>query len=211
MKNIVFPALLLLFVSLQSCNKGEDPNSETPSTPAKSYDKLKFTFDNQFFSTESGTVPLDSVAAQQVASTIDFTFIYNTDYMSKGIMDPVTRSKDYYWDDYRRPWLSAAKETRLYDTKLTKSDFDAAKNDQSKIGAHFKDSTMVILAPHGIFPSGTCIGGRISSSPQSLSFRKDHVYGFKILSTGKMGFVYVHKDQPSDFSATTYMDLIKEK
>lgn len=210
--------LLMLFslsiVLISGCKK--DDEEETPTvTPAKSFPNLTFNPASAYFSTNGTmTAPVDSNQAKTITSKIDITFIYNFDYFEPGFFDPIARSQVWYWDEYYQPWLSTAVETRYYTTSLTKADFDAAKNDQSKIATYFSLSGTA-LAPHGIFPTGSCIGGRQSGSPESVLLTEGAVFGFKNTSTGKRGLIYIRTDQsygwPNAFvDVDTKVDIIRE-
>lgn len=185
--------------------------------PAKVFENLSFTREKAYFSTDgSMSVPVDAEQAKTVAHSIDITYIYNHDYSEPGFMDPVARSKEWYWDDYRQPWLSVAKEVRYYVTDLKINHVNEAKADQSKIAEYFADGVRVHLAQHSIFEQGTCIGGRQSSEPESALLYKGYVFGFEHTATGKKGFLYIRKDQhvywpyavaPND----TKVDIVMER
>lgn len=211
---------------LTNCKKEKDtlpPNTVTPPvtppasvTPARSFGELTFSRSNAYFSTDgSMTVPVDSATAKTITSKIDITFIYNYDYFLPGFMDPITRSQVWYWNDYYEPWFSNGVQTRYYKTSLTKTEFDAAKADQSKIGTYLADTNIAKLAPHSIYPTGTCIGGRISNNPTSETLNKMDVYGFKNTVSGKQGLIYISYGQyqgwPNPISNfDTKVEIIKE-
>lgn len=208
--------ITFMFISallVMSCTKKND--SDTSSPGAKTFLDITFNRTTAYFSTDgSMQVPVDSNQAKTMAGKIDLTFIYNFDYKEPGFLDPVARSKDWYWDEYYQPWLSSAIENRFYSTTLSKSDFDAAQKDQSKIGAYFSLSTTV-LAPHAIFPTGSCVGGRQSFSPNSVLLEKGLVLGFKNTVSGKRGLIYIRTDQPSGWpypisTFNTKVDIIRE-
>jgi len=210
---------------MYSCKKEEDDNSNnnggTSNTPtaAKSFENVIFNETNAYFSTDgSMTAPVDESTAMNISSKIDFTYIVNWDYSEVGFLEPKTRSQHWYWDDYYKSWLANSVETRIYKTTLTQVDFDAAKEDQSKIGEYFSDSSTV-LVPHHIFGEGTCIGGRqahnSTTGEYSILLSKGHVFGFKNTASGKRGLIYFGWDQvsfwPEPFTSTvTKVDIIRE-
>lgn len=211
-------ALLLFSAVLVSCKK-EDPEPAPAPAPvaARSFNGITFNAQTAYFSTDgSMSAPVDSNQAKSISSKIDLTFIFNFDYIEPGFFEPKARSQTWYWDDYYKPWLSNAVETRFYSTTLTKAQFDAANTDQSKIGTYFADANIVKIAPHGIFPTGSCIGGRQSSNPESVLLEVGQVFGFKNTASGKRGLIYIRMDQsqgwPMPLSNTnTKVDIIKEK
>ncbi len=215
MKKVLFVLLAaIVIVSLGSCKKDKeiDPISSQPNI----FEKVIFNSKLAYFSTDgSMTAPVDSVNAKAIAAKIDITFIYNYDYSGPGFLDPITRSKTWYWNDYFAKWLNNAVETVYFSTALTQADFDAAKADQSKI-ASLLAGPSVVLAPHGIFPTGSCIGGRESSSPNSVSLAKGQVFGFKNVASGKQGLLYIRTDQGTAWpqyivDQNTRVDIIREK
>ena len=208
--------ILALAVICFSCKKSSDDDTPTPTpapTAAKSFENLSFDATHAFFSTNgSMTAPVDSTHAFSISNKIDITYIYNFDYDEPGFFDPVARSQSWYWHDYYRAWLSNGVVTRYYGTSLTRADFDAAKADQSKIGTYF---TGLVLAPHSIFPVGSCIGGRVDFTAGSLSLYMDAVFAFKNTASGKRGLIYIRNDQPLGWpnyivSNGTKVDIIRE-
>ncbi len=201
--------LIISIVSITSCEK--DEVSSTPKV-SKSFINISFNPTNAFFSTDgSMTTPVDSTIAKTVTSKIDITFIFDDGYYEPGFFDPKARAQVWDWDDFYLPWLSTGVETRYYSTTLTKADFDAAQADQSKIATFFKDTAIVKIAPHDIFPLGSCIGGKVSAS----SLEKDMVFGFKNTASGKKGLLYIRTDQGYGwpmplFSYSTKVDIIRE-
>lgn len=199
-------------VLIQSCKKKTDDPEPTPTVTApKSFLNLTFTTVNAYFST-NGTmaVPVDSNQAKTISSKIDFTFIYNNSYSEAGFMDPKTRSQHWYWDDYYKTWLSNSVSTVFYSTNLTQPQFTAAVSDQSLIGQYFADTAHVKIAPHDIFPVGTCIGGRQATN--TLPIYEYQVWGFKNVSSGKRGLLYIQGQQsgwPWVYSATK-VDILRE-
>lgn len=211
MKNTKF-VLLLLFamVTFISCNSPEDEDVNT-TTAAKTFSDIVFSKTNAYFSTTgTSTLPMDSNAAKLTVSSIDLTYI-NGDYSEAGFFDPIARSQEWYWDDYYAPWLSTAKEVRYYyGSTVNLQDFNAAKADQTLIDGFIAEMT---IAPHAIFPEGSCIGGRQSSSPTSYLLAEGYVYGFKITPTGKSGMIYVRTDQEAAWpywNSETKVDIIVE-
>lgn len=205
--------LAMLCVAIASCNKDDD-GDKGGVTAAKSFENVIFNTTDSYFSTDgSMTAPVDETEAQPIVNKIDLTFIYNHDYYEPGFFDPIARSQDWgSWADYRKAWLSAGVETRYYSTTLTKAQFDTARADQSKIAAYFSDTTSVVLAPHGIFPDGSCIGGRQNNS---VLLAMGKVFGFKNTLSGKRGLLYIRTDQgplwPSPvYNFNTKVDLIRE-
>ena len=199
-------------IVFSSCNK--DDNSET-STASKTFLVLTFNKTNAYFSTDgSMKVPVDSNQAKTITSKIDITFIFDYEHFEPGFFDPKARSQDWPWNKYNLPWLSTAVETRYYVTNLTEEDFYAAQADQSKIATYFSNSSTV-LAPHGIFPTGSCIGGGMTSNPISITLTEGQVFGFKNTSSGKRGLLYITYNQyfgwpiPID-NFNTKVDIIRE-
>jgi len=191
-------------------------SSSTP-VPSKSFVNLTFNQVNAYFSTDGTmTMPIDSVQAKVSSTTakIDITFIYNYEYFKPGFFDPIARSQVWPWNEYYKPWLSSGVETSYFSTTLDKTNFDSAMADQSKIETFFSyPSTQIAL--HAIFPAGSCIGGRDLSPPQLTTLAQGKVYGFKNLTSGKRGLLYIRTDQASawpipvlDFN--TKVDIIRE-
>jgi hypothetical protein len=208
MSNTLFmTALICVGLSFASCSSDD----AVPTTKkANVWDNLEFTSKTPYFSTDGNmTVPVNAAAAKPIVGTIDISYIYNYDYSKAGFFDPYTRSQEWYWDEYEEQWLSNAVKTNLYSTQLSQSDFDAAKNDVSKIGTYFSDTSAVKLAAHGIFPLGTCVGGRSSSEPGEVALQTGGVYGFKNISTGKRGLLFVHQIE-SFVIETTIVSILKE-
>lgn len=213
---IILLLLTISTLSITSCKKDDDlPTPSPTSTASKSFLNLTFNTTTAYFSTDgSMSSPVDSNQAKTITSKIDITFIFNYDYTKPGFFDPIARSQVWYWNDYYKPWLSTAVKTEYYKTSLTKADFDAAKTDQSKIATCFSNSSTV-LAPHGIFPTGSCIGGRQSSNPLSIMLSQGNVFGFKNTTSGKRGLIYIRMDQYSGWpmpisNFNTKVDIIRE-
>ncbi len=208
--------LASLFIFLFSCKKDDDGANDNNTTAALVFTDLTFNIENAYFSTNgSMTTPVDSNQAKTISDKIDITFIFNGSYMKPGFFDPIARSQHWYWDKYYSPWLSNAVETRFYKTNLTKVQFDEAKVDQSKIATYFADTSSFALAPHSIFPTGSCVGGRNSSIQGFVALSRDQVIGFKNTSSGKLGLLYIRDDQYSNWpipimSFDTKVDLIRE-
>lgn len=211
-----FAFCLVGIVGLFGC--GDESTSSTSPTSvgpsaARSFMALRFTKSTPYFSTTSGmSDPVDSVAAKAISDKIDFTYIVNTDYSAVGFFDPVSRSKSYYWDEFRAPWLSNAVPVQFYATTLTVADFQAAQADQSKIATYFTRPT-TRLALHAIFPSGSCIGGRTTNNPDSEPLDEGDVFGWINTATGKHGLLYIRDDQSSGWKFTNYgtkVDIIVE-
>lgn len=221
MKNLIKVCVICIaLTTVFSCKKKSstpDPSPTQVATPtaAKSFVNLSFSPTLAYFSTNGTmTTPVDSVQAKLSTMTnkIDITYIYNNDYSKPGFIDPNTRSQHWYWDEYYLSWLSAGVQTNYYSTTLTKSDFDAAKSDESKIGTCFSSSSTV-LVPHAIFPTGTCIGGRQSSSPTSVLLSANAVFAFKNTSSGKRGLIWIHSSQGTGWpwgNNVTKVDIIRE-
>jgi hypothetical protein len=226
MKKILNLALLIA-IATTSCKKKEDPEPEPEPTPAPApspassnvphtFENLTFNAASAFFSTNgSMTAPVDSTQAKSIVASIDLTFFFNYDYTEPGFLDPKARSQTWYWNDYKKTWLSGGVETRFYSSTLTKTQFDEAKADQAKIGTFFA-ATTVSLAPHAIFPTGSCIGGRESSSPASIKLAKGQVFIFKNTASGKRGLLYIRTDQPNGWpipisNTNTKVDIVREK
>jgi len=203
-------------ILIPSCKKKDDNGDTTPQlTPAKKFLNLTFSSTQAYFSTDgSMTAAVDSNQAKLISSKIDITFIFDFDYTEPGFLDPKTRSQVWGWNQYYKPWLSNAVETRFYSTGLTKAQFDAAASDQSNIATYFSGSSFV-LAPHAVFPTGSCIGGRQTSSPTSVLLYMGTVYGFKNISSGKRGLIYIRVGQETGwptpiYDNNTYVDIIRE-
>jgi len=211
----------MLFSVFLSCGGDDSMDNDDPvvnNEPAVFFEELVFNNKEAYFATDgSMSTPVDSASAKSIASVIDISFFYNFDYSEPGFMDPVTRSSDeWYWDQFYHPWLSNAVATEYFGTGLTKSQFDEAKADQSKIATLLEEDASAELAPHSIFPTGTCIGGRQSSDPQSIVLAEGQVFGFKNISTGKMGLLYIRTDQDGAWpiavvSVNTRVDIIREQ
>jgi len=214
---LILMLCMLSIVILASCKKEENDTPTPTPTPTASKAFLNITFNttNAYFSTNGTmTTPVDSNQVKTITNKIDITFIFNYDYTEPGFFDPKARSQVWPWNDYYKPWLSNAVETRYYSTTLNKTDFDAAKNDQSKIATYFSQSGTV-LAPHAVFPTGSCIGGRQTSGPTSLILNQGKVFGFKNTSSGKRGLLYIRTDQYSGWPTpitnfNTKVDIIRE-
>lgn len=213
-------AIAVLFFVISSCKKSSTPanngnnNSTSPAiTAAKAFLNLTFSPTKAWFST-NGTMsaPTDSTTAKTITSKIDITFIFDYNYIQPGFFDPKARAQVWYWNDFYLSWLSNSVETRYYSTNLTKTQFDAASADQSKIATYFSDAS-VVLAPHDIFPTGSCIGGRQSTN--SMLLYTGQVWGFKNTVSGKRGLLYIRTDQYSGWptpitNTNTKVDIIRE-
>lgn len=206
---------LIAIVTFTSCKKEESNTPVPTASSSKVFSGLIFNTTNAYFSTDgSMAAPVDSNQAKKITDKIDITFIFNFDYTEPGFFDPKARSKVWYWDDYYKPWLSTSVETRFYSTALAKADFDAAQADPSKIATYFSRSTTV-LAPHGIFPTGSCIGGRETGNPESVTLSRGKIFLFKNSSSGKLGLLYIRSDQyqgwPIPISNTNInVDIVRE-
>ncbi len=175
----------ICIVSLTSCTKDEN-DSTTPDSP-KVFSGLTFNKTNAYFSTDgSMTAPVNETQAKTMTSKIDITFFFHQGETKPGFFDPVARSQQWYWNEFYQPWLSTAVETRFYTTTLTSADYEAAKTDPGKIATYFSNASTV-LAPHGVFPVGSCIGGREGSESTTLAIGQ--VYGFKNTASGKRGLM----------------------
>lgn len=209
--------ILLGGIALSSCNS-EDP--EPPSTPAPSssaalaFSNITFTSTNAYFSTTNGmTQPVTAAEAQPMAADIDITFIYTGDYSAVGFLAPLTRSQVWYWNQYNQPWLSVADSTELFATTLTASQFTDAKSNAALIGTYFSNTASVYPAPHSIFPTGTCVGGRQSYNPASFDLNEGTVVGFMNHVTGKRGLIKIAENQEQLWeilTSLTKVDIIRE-
>lgn len=209
--------ILIGGIAFSGC-KSEDP--EPPSTPAPSgtaaltFSDMTFNSTNAYFSTTNGmTQPVTAAAAQPMAADIDITFIYTGDYSAVGFLAPLTRSQVWYWNQYNQPWLSIADSTELFATTLTAAQFTAAKSNAALIGTYFSNATSVYSAPHAIFPTGTCVGGRQSSNPASFDLSQGTVVGFKNHVTGKRGLIKIAENQQAyweEITSVTKVDIIRE-
>jgi hypothetical protein len=217
MKNYLKSLIVIPFALLASCSSDDNGGSSTNSgNGAKVFTNLTFSPDNPYFSTDgSMTAPVSETQATPIVNKIDITFIYNYDYFEPGFFDPVARSQEWYWDEYTKTFLSTAVETRFYSTTVTKAEFDAAADDDSLIANYFAESTTV-LAPHSIFPTGSCIGGRESDSPTSVLLSVGKVFAFKNVSSGKRGLIYIRTNQSTGWpiavlDTNTKVDIIREE
>ena len=209
--------LLPVCIAFCACQSDdpEPPSSPTPSgTAALQFSNLTFTSTNAYFSTTNGmTQPVAATAAQPMAADIDITFIYSGDYSAVGFLAPFTRSEVWYWNQYNQPWLSVADSTELFATTLTASQFTDAKSNSSLIGTYFGNTSSVYTAPHSIFPTGTCVGGRQSSNPASFDLNEGTVVGFKNHVTGKRGLIKIADSQEpywEEITSVTKVDIIRE-
>ncbi len=214
---IIFLSISLIF--LTSCESNDETTTNTDSgntTDVQVFTELIFTPENAYFSTNgSMTTPVNSDQAQQISDEIDITYIYNYDYDGPGFFDPIARSQEWYWDDYYNPWLDNAVKTLYYSTNLTKTDFDEAVDDPANIEVFFNSGSF-LLSPHGIFPEGTCIGGRQTLDPDSIELEESQVFGFQNMATGKKGLIYIRDDQQNGWplsiigATSTKIDLVIE-
>lgn len=199
-KHSYFGSVVLALFVMVSCSKDAVDDTNNPNQPvaAKKFEGIVFSKNNAYFSTDgSMTIPVDSNTAKAFSSKIDITYTYDSDYWAAGFLEPVTRSKMWYWDNFYASWLSNATETKFYSTKLNKTQFDQAALDQKKIGTFFSD-TSVKVTPHFIFPEASCLGGR--SAVAEIS--NGTVWGFKNVVSGKRGFIHI--------KAVNTVDIIKE-
>lgn len=216
-------SIVLLSSVIFSCKKNDSTppaasstngNTNTP-TAAKSFSDVTFGDNAAYFALDgSMNAPVDSNSAKSISSKIDLTFFFDYNYIQPGFMDPVTRSQTWYWNDFHEAWLSNAHALKLYTTNLTASQFNAATSDQSKIATYFADTAHTKLAPHAIFPYGTCIGGRQTANPNSALLTEGAVFGF-ILSDGKKGLLYIRTDQTAGWpyplnNDNCKVDIIRE-
>jgi hypothetical protein len=209
-----------------ACKKS---NSSTDNAKASVF--TNFTFDAydygaaQYFSTfdTSFKHPLaqSSMTPQQIKN-IDLVYIYNSDEWQPGFIDPITASQHNYWDDYYSPWLDSSVQTNFYITTLSPDNFTQAKSNPALIASYFGDSTKMRLAPNGVFPLGTCIGGRQVAGNNDPVFgidthlQLDEVFGFKNVKSGKRGLIHISAQQEKDWPVpvmdhNTTVDIIKEK
>lgn len=229
MKSCKLALLSLTIVFFFSCSKSSDKKENSSIIdPEKisikvyeglAFSTLKYGDNNPYFSTidtANFKVPVAEAFATANASKIDLMYYYYTAGAGEpGFIDPYTASQHWYWDDYYTPWLSATTvRTKFYLTELVKSDFDAAKKDLKKLDEFFKDSRYVRIAPHSIFPEGTCLGGRQVGLTTNITLKKGGVYGF--ISNEKKGLIYIHTTQPNGWPAAiestrTYVDILKEQ
>lgn len=215
-KLLILATCCVVFNSCKKKTTTADPEPDPgPTVAPYTFEGVTFNDKTAYFSSDgSMTTPVDSTAAKAISSKIDLSFFFNFDYTQPGFLEPVTRAKEWYWNEYKKTWLSNAVETRFYATALTKTDFDAAKADRSKIATYYAAST-VTLAPHAIFPTGTCIGGRQTSSPTSVILQKGQVFIFKNTASGKRGLLYIRTDQYNAWpvpiqNTNTKVDIIRE-
>lgn len=217
MKTLKITGSIFLLAMLFACKKEEQPAPEPAPVPIPclSYTALQFNKVNAYFVTgDTLKTPVDSTTAKKLAAKIDITFFFDSVYTEPGFMDPLARSKDWTWNDYKTSWLKEAKETRFYSTVLTKSDFDATRADTSRLSAIFA-SASTKPAPHAIYPTGACIGGRSSTNPASLKILKEKVFAFRSMAGNKRGLLYIRTDQPAGWplpvlGTTTKVDIVRE-
>ncbi len=212
--SVIFIAVCAVLII--SCKKDDAPAPTPTPIAAKSFINVTFNPTTAAYFSTNGTMtaPVDSNQAMTISNRIDITFIFDYSYTEPGFFDPKARSQVWYWNDYYKPWLSNAVETRFYSTTLTKTQFDEAKADETKIATDFSASS-VVLAPHAIFPTGSCIGGRVSSGPTSLTLSQGQVYAFKNTVSGKRGLLYIRTDQYANWpipisNTNTKVDIIRE-
>ena len=203
----VLSMLMLIGIALISgCKKDDDTTDDnTPKpTAAKTFMNLTFSYYNAYFATDGGiTATLDSTQAKLIAAKIDITYFDHALYGGPYFFDPKFRTQVGLGSDYYLSWTGNSVETKFYNTTLVKSDFDAAKSDQSKIASYFSDTTKVVLS----YSNGSQIGEPEMSIGQ--------VIGFKNTLTGKRGFIYIRSDQSQGwpipfYNTETKVDLIKE-
>lgn len=163
-------------------------------TPPLFFDVI-FANSKKYFSTDgSMTNPVSRNTAMNsgIANKIDITYTYEAVDDDPGFMDPVTRSQSIFgWRTYHQPWLDVAVETVFYIAAITIEEYNEAKLDESKIGEFFLDDKMEISTGGSNFPNGSSIGESISTW-QLLKTRR---FGFKNLSTGKRGIIFIHATQ----------------
>lgn len=195
----------------------------TPSSTIITFDSLVFNRTNQFFGVDLNSRlnlnrPLSSFEVQSFVKEIEITFIYNTDYHMVGFMDPLTRSKNWYWDNHYLSWLDSSNQTKFYQTNLNESNFLDAKNEVVKIQDYFALLSDSNLIYNPIFPNGSCIGGRAGRSSSTPMSRGD-VYAFS-LEQGKRGLMFIRMDQSDTvswdrnwhpYNKEAKVDIIREK
>jgi hypothetical protein len=230
MKNQVLVSIAFFSLIVFSCKKS-GVSGGGGSSKLYSYDSVIFSTGGygdagQFFSTFDTSVhspvPLYDLSASQLKN-IDLMYIYNFDYDLPGFIDPVTASSSqWYWNDYYTPSLDSSVQTLYYVTNLTASECVAAKSNPALIETYFKDSTRVGEPVAGIFPAGTCLGGRVGGTGANLnvgadpSLELDKVFGFVNVKSGKKGLLHIRGAQSygwpngiTDFH--TAVDIIREK
>jgi hypothetical protein len=207
--------LALLIITVAGCKKKDnnDDNGGSPSVKAaKSFSNVSFDNSKMFFSTlgTSGTT-LDSNQAKAVASTIDITYTWDAGYDAPGFLDPVTRSSDlYYWSDqFQTPFTSVSHQVIWYETSYIDyqdGSFTSALGDQSKITQLLADSSKVSVTTHTIWPAGSCVGGRNSTT----GFSEYVIFGFKRVSDGKKGLVEIVSTPIPGLNSTTKVNIAVE-
>lgn len=210
-------ALILVFVlpvTMLSCGDKSTDKTEPVKTSPQVYNDLVFSATNAYFATNGKTaVPVDATMAKTMVADIDITYIFNSGYTKPGFFEPIARSDSFYWDNYREPWLADAIHTEIFSGDLEMADFNEARTDQSLIAKYFEEKNLE-LTPHAIFPEGTCIGGRSTSSPSSVGMGKGTVFAFKNTKTMKRGLILVDMDQHQAYpywNTETKVDIIIEK
>ena len=216
-KTILAGLMMMAFITLIAIQGCKKENSAASVTAPKVFKGIGFnTTSNAYFSTDGSMVkPVNETQAKTMASKIDFRYIFYFSDAEPGFIDPKTCAQHNYWDEYYSTWSGASVQTIFYGTNITKAQFDEAALDQSKIGTYLSDVANATPAPHAIFPAGSCIGGRVSSGPSSLTIRKGKVFGFKNVVSGKRGLLYISTQQAQDWPMpildnATSVDIIRE-
>lgn len=212
---ILTVSLLALLLGCISCKK----NDNSRRVAVNVHDSLVFEAlsgieDHICFSTfdASFTQPLDryKITPDQ-HKNVDILFFYDWEYGNPGFLDPYTSAQSWHWDNqyYYYHWMAGASQTLFYKTNFTEKEFVKAKSEGSLIDNYFKN---VSIAPHGVFPEGTCIGGRSYNE-----LKKGQVWGLKNVRSGKRSLMFIRFDQDLGWPKTpvyrfaTKVDIISEK
>jgi hypothetical protein len=179
------------------------------------FSSLKYDDANQYFSTRDTSfhhpMPKGSLTATQMAN-VDVLYIYDNDYSAHGFMSPYTAGQEWYWNNeyYYYPWLSSSHETIFLNaSNLNSENISSLSEDPSLFDELYEN--LYPVASNGIFPAGTCIGGR-----NVATFKKGQVFGL-LFDNGKRGFLLIRPDQENgwpNFAITgfrTKVDLIVER
>lgn len=226
MKFSILISLSFLFLAiLTSCKK--DVEANTISNPTEQdkpvvyegvrFSAINFLDNDQSFSTfdTSFKTPIQIYQLlPQQKKNVDILYIHDYLYDEPGFMDPYTAAQEWYWnsDIYYHPELDSSVKTIFYVTNLNKLQFDSVKSNSTFFDKYFTGE-YIHLAPHDIFPPGSCIGGRGGYS----DLKRGRIFAFKNEFSGKRGFLYIRDDQENgwpDFavnSFSTKVDITKEK
>lgn len=221
MKKITYSIITIISLIAISCNNNNSSPAPVTTgstnngvTTSKSFSNVTFDNVHMFFSTSGSTSgTLDSNQAKLVASSIDITYTWDGGYSAAGFLDAITRSSHaYYWNGgfLQTNWTNVSKATEWYNTTYyswSSTVFDDAKNDQSKIGVLFSDTTKVMkTSGNAVWPNGTWFGGRNGN----VGLSQYKILGFKRLIDGKRGLMKVLSVPQIGINTQTKVDIIME-